>query len=665
LSDEHFESEVSDEQFVEQLTNYLENNYLEQILGLLPSATYMQSLESADMLDFFLKKPDSFIELLREAIIGIIAENNAGYSRERVASEYKNLNIVLSSESSQKLSDIKSELINSPIVFRCVITGLNPREAYIERAAFRCPKGHEQGQMNVSCNNKRELPTIACPDCNEKLEVVPDKSIYKYLQRATIQEPPEESKKGNPLEFDATLADLQVGAATVGDRKEIIGIFRPMVDKKALLENKIKLMIDIKSVNDLEGHEEMTLDDTEIKHFKELAQSRAWLTNLAKSFSPEVFADDLLLDVKKTLLLSLVGGERVNNKRGDINILMLGDPSMAKSTLLKFADRVVRKSMYTSGKGASTAGITIGIVKRHDGTSIAQAGILPLCNDGFAFIDELDKMNPTDRSGLHEAMEQQTVSISKAGFSMTLPAKTTIIAAANPKGGKWQPEAPVVDNINLMPTLLSRFDIKWCIRDIVARGSDELKADHILNAYANVIESEFSVELMQKILNHVRHLHPVMTKEARGHLKEFFTSIRQKSIEEEQAIIDLRQLEGLVRLSYAHAKLYFKDEVTIEDVNSVISLYERSLASFGFNLSSGDVKQQTFEQNSKENQIELWWKVWRIVQDDETKTVDDREFFAEILKYDKIWTETKAEQFWNRLHKDGKILMTRDGWRRT
>jgi len=123
--------------------------------------------------------------------------------------------------------------------------------------------------------------------------------------------------------------------------------------------------------------------------------------------------------------------------------------------------------MYTSGRGASAAGITIGIVKRPDGTSIAQAGILPLCDKGFAFIDELDKMNPNDRSGLHKAMEQQTVSISKAGHSMTLPARTAIIAAANPKGGKWNEQAPVVDNINLMPTLLSRFDIKWCIRDII------------------------------------------------------------------------------------------------------------------------------------------------------------------------------------------------------
>lgn len=664
MSGEEFESDVSDEQFIEQLVDYLENHHYEEIVGLLPSSTYMQSLEQHDMTEFFLKKPENFVQFLREAIIQILIEANAGYSPEKIKNEYKDLNIVLAIQDNEKLSEIKSEKINSPIVFRCVITGLNPREAYIERAALRCPNACQQGFMNVSVNAKRELPNNACPDCGQKLEVVPEKSLYKYLQRATLQEPPEETKKGNPLEYDAILTDLDVGKATVGDRKEITGLFRPMIDKKALLENKIKLMIDIKNVNDLEGHEELNLSDEEEVQYRAMAQERSWLTNLAKSFSPEVFADDLLLDVKKSILLSLVGGERVNNKRGDINILMLGDPSMAKSTLLKFADKIVRKSMYTSGKGASAAGITIGIVKRHDGTSIAQAGILPLCNHGFAFIDELDKMNPTDRSGLHEAMEQQTVSISKAGFSMTLPAQTTIISAANPKGGKWQEDAPVVDNINLMPTLLSRFDIKWCIRDIVARGSDELKADHILNAYANEVVAEFSTEILQKILNKVRNLHPVMTDEARQHLKEFFTTIRQKSREEEQAIIDLRQLEGLVRLSYAHAKIYFKETVDVSDVNAVISLYERSLASFGFDLQSGNVKQQTFEQNSKENQLELWWKVWRVVQDDETKLVDYDEFMTEITKYENVWPEHKAEQFWNKLHKESKILMTRNGWRR-
>jgi replicative DNA helicase Mcm len=662
---EEFESDITDEQFIEQLKDYLEEHFFEQIIDLMPSSTYIQSLESEEMHNFFMKRADGFISLLRTAIIDIIAENNSTMSKERIKKEFANLNIKLSTESNRTLSNTSAESVNSPIVFNCVITGLNSREVYIYRAHFRCPMGHPEGEMNVDCNNKRELPNmLACPDCGEKLQVVPDKSLYKYLQRATLQEPPEESKEGNPLEFDAILSDLQVGDATVGNRKEIIGILRPLVDKKSLMDNKHKLVIDCKSVNDLEGHNELEFNDDELEKIKLEAQSQNFFTNVAKSFSPDVFADDLLMDVKKTIMLCLVGGMKVGNKRGDINILLLGDPSMAKSTLLKFASKVIRKSIYTSGRGASAAGITIGIVKRPDGTSIAQAGVLPLCDLGFAFIDELDKMNPNDRSGLHEAMEQQSVSISKAGHSMTLPARTAIIAAANPKGGKWIEEASVVDNINLLPTLLSRFDIKWCIKDIISRGSDELKADHILGTFGEETDPQYSIEDLTKLLNYVRKLKPVMTREAMVFLKEFFIMIRQKSIQDEQAIIDFRGFEGLIRLSYAHAKLHFKDKVEISDASAAVSLYESALSSFGFNLKTGNVQNKTFEQSDRDNQIELWWKVWRKVQDDNTKTVNERDFFDELLQYDKIWSEHKAEQFWNKLRNDGKILMTRFGYKR-
>ena len=664
MSSEDFESNVTDEQFIEQLQDYLEEHFFEQIISLVPTSTYIQSLEATEMHEFFMKRADEFIPLLRRAIINILIDNIPTMSEERIKKEFVNLNIKLSTETNLTLSDTQAESVNSPIVFNCVITGLNPREVYIYRANYRCPMGHPEGEMNVDCNNKRELPSLECVDCGEKLQIVPDKSLYKYLQRATLQEPPEESKEGNPLEYDAILSDLQVGDATVGNRKEIIGILRPLVDKKSLVDNKHKLIIDVKSINDLEGHDELKFDDDELEKIKLEAQSKNFFTNISKSFAPEVFADDLLMDVKKTMMLCLVGGMKVGNKRGDINILLLGDPSMAKSTLLKFATKVIRKSMYTSGRGASAAGITIGIVKRPDGTSIAQAGILPLCDNGFAFIDELDKMNPNDRSGLHEAMEQQTVSVAKAGHNMTLPARTAIIAAANPKNGKWVEEATVVDNINLMPTLLSRFDIKWCIKDIISRGGDELKADHILGTYSNEEEARYSIDDLMKLLNHVRKLKPVMTQDAMKHLKEFFIVIRQKSIEGEQAIIDFRGFEGLIRLSYAHAKLHFKNKVELEDVNAAVGLYEASLSSFGFDLKSGNVQNKTFEQSDRDNQIELWWKVWRKVQDDDTKTVNERDFFDEILQYDKIWSEHKAEQFWNKLHKEGKLLMTKNGWKR-
>ena len=650
----------SSSSMIDKMTLYLETNHLDSVMRLLPSSTFIIPLDDPEVLEIFSSIPESFIDTTRKALVKILSDYEHDRTPDQLSEEFSRLRIRLNAQRADKLTQIKPESINSPICFHAIITGVNEKKSYIKKAHLECPNGHDGGSMNVDVTVDRELPVISCPECDAKLLVDSKTSLHDYLQYGTVQEPPEEAKQGNPSEFDIILTGDQTNDVSVGERKEIVGVLKAIYNQKA---NEHALIIDTLSIQDMEGHQEILPTVEDLKRYKADALSDEFLTNLAKSFAPEIIAGDLVLSVKKTILLALVGGTKTEKKRGDINILLLGDPSVAKSSLLKFANKIVKKSIYTSGRGSSAAGLTIGIVKRPNGTSIAQAGVLPLCHKGFAFIDELDKMSVLDRSALHEAMEQQTVSISKAGISMTLPSETAVVAAANPKSGKWDPDMRVADNINLMPTLLSRFDLKWLIRDVVSRDQDEKIALHILNEFASGIVGKYSETDLTKILNHVRKIRPKMSDEAGHFLVKFYEELRKKSLEDSQAVIDTRQFESLVRLSFAYAKLHFRDQILLNDVKQVVDLYKKSLSSFGFNVDSGEMNQQTFEQSDKQSKEQSFWKAWGICED-EDGFIQIAELIEKLSILPKWWTETSIQSHIEKLHNGGKIYFNKKGWKR-
>jgi len=268
---------------------------------------------------------------------------------------------------------------------------------------------------------------------------------------------------------------------------------------------------------------------------------------------------------------------------------------MAKSELLKYGKEVTQKSIYTSGKGTTSAGLTIGMVKLSDGRMVAQAGVLPLCNRGHAFIDEFDKMNKDDRSSMHEAMEQQTVSIAKAGVSMTLDAKTSILAAANPKFGNYDDNLTLMDNINIPSPLLSRFDLIWLIKDKVNVTEDMQKANHILDGFDNTDIDKtcrFSSRELTAYINLVKKCKPQLTREVRDEIVSIYEKLRQSS--NEQFNIGIRQLEALIRLSMAHAKLQFKTEVGVEDILTVKKLLINMYSNFDIDIASGGSQSKLF-----------------------------------------------------------------------
>jgi replicative DNA helicase Mcm len=322
------------------------------------------------------------------------------------------------------------------------------------------------------------------------------------------------------------------------------------------------------------------------------------------------------------------GGSRI---RGDIHVLFLGDPGTGKSQILQNCAIISPRSVYTSGRGASAAGLTAAVVRENDITGMQlEAGALVLASGGVACIDEFDKMKQEDRVAIHEAMEQQTVSIAKAGIIATLQAQTAIIAAANPKMGRYDDYATPSENINLPPPILSRFDLIFVVRDTPERNSDDKIADHILHSHMEGYDETYieevddatnqnkksewiPLELLKKYIRHARNVcHPRLTREAAQKIKEFYINLRnstQPGADKPAITIVARNLDGIVRMCEAYAKMAFRDYVSLDDVNTIIELVKKSLHDIGYDAETGTIDMDRMLTGTSSNKRQKFRKI--------------------------------------------------------
>lgn len=438
-------------------------------------------------------------------------------------------------------------------------------------------------------------------------------SEYVDTQSITLQESPEGLMGGEqPERIEVILDDDLTGKITPGDKIIVTGILTPSMRRTAqkpqtIFRTYIKAIH--ATVDNENKFENITFTEKEIKQFETLAMEPNIYDMLTRSLAPEIYGHE---PIKMTIIHQLFGGVRKKTPgtgmtiRGDIHVLLVGDPGTAKSQLLRQAYRIVPRGIYASGKASTGAGLTATAVKEStslgEATWTLEAGALVLADMGFAAVDELDKMRDEDRSSMHEAMEQQTISVAKAGITATLQARCTILAAANPKFGIYDENRRVDENLNLPATLISRFDAIFILKDRPDKEKDSNLVDYILGVHRaseimahrrNLKESEqvftqkdeevasegkkppLSPEFLKKYIAYAKQrVSPVLTQEAAEVIKKFFVDARDISSTKPtgSAPITIRQLEAVIRLSEASARIRLSNFVDVEDVQRAIDM---------------------------------------------------------------------------------------------
>ncbi len=502
------------------------------------------------------------------------------------------------------IRDLRTSSLDSLITIRGVITKRTNVFPYMKRMVFFCTKcGEKKGPFYFN-NNEETLNLGSCLICqaNGPYKLVQAESSYRNYQKLTIQESPGEVPPGRlPRQKEVILFDDLVDTTRPGDEVKITGIFTSKYEVSANIKHCFPIFSTsieanyIERLNEIEATELTEDDKIEIR---KLSRNTNITNIIFNSIAPSIYGNEFN---KKALALAMFGGESkdIQNKhriRGDINVLLLGDPGMAKSQFLKYVQTAFHRSVYTTGKGASAVGLTAGVHKDPVTKEwTLEGGALVLADRGVCLIDEFDKMNDQDRTSIHEAMEQQSISISKAGIVTTLQARCSVIAAANPISGRYNNQLPFSDNVNLTEPILSRFDILCVVKDEVDVTVDNALATFVINSHINSHpnKSEESLksliredrvhsemipqDILRKYITYARkYVHPKNSDLNKSKITKFYSLLRKESERVGGMSIAVRHLESIIRISEAHAKMRLSETVSRDDTDFAIKMMTES-----------------------------------------------------------------------------------------
>jgi replicative DNA helicase Mcm len=648
------------------------------------------TLDAVDtpLADLLLERPDEVLEAGRRAMRELLPVSGPEADALRLRP------IGLPPTAHRAIRDLRETDLNRFVALDGIVRRVTEVRPQIRDAVFQC----------VACRTEFHEPQddasmvfrepLECPDsqggCGRpagrtRFRLLPEKSTYVDAQRIEMQENPESLRRGaHPQGIAVLLTEDLTGHVLPGNRVVLNGVLKSYQRGSpgrggAVVRNTTfdLLVLGVSVESKVIEYDEIEITPEEEALILSFRGDPTVVDKIVLSLAPTIRGME---QEKEAIALQMFGGVAKRHSdgirvRGDIHALIVGDPGTAKSQLLRYVAEVAPRAIYTSGKGATAAGLTAAAVKDDfaGGRWVLEAGLLVLADGGMAVIDELDKMSPEDRSAMHEALEQQSVSISKAGIVSTLNARCPVLAAANPKWGRFSPDRTIAEQIDLPPTLLSRFDVIFSIQDHPNQEKDRRLAHGILASHREgevsglpggvaVVESApFPTDLLKKYIAYARRtVRPVLTPGALVELEDFYVRVRRQGEEPNSPVpITARQLEALVRLSEAAARARLSPDADVQDARRAIGIMENFLKRVS---TSEDGKldidlAQSGVSHSQRERLDIVMRVMRELQEEGGGTFT-MEMFRAATEKAGIAT-SKAEALLLSLRNQGEVIEPR------
>ena len=661
-------------------------SYVEQIDQMMPKRAKYIVVDFNDLVSVpfieskFVESPDEILNAFSRAIKEILQERFPEYARKI---EHDIRARIANFPAERSLRQINSEVITKMTSVSGMVVRASEVKPLAKELTYKCLDKHISKFTlldGMSLDKAVKCQSPKCPYTN--LAIVAEESRFIDFQIVRLQELPEDLPPGQlPHYVNVSMKQDLVDYARPGDRIILTGIVRIEQERVSGVKQSesalYRLRMDGNNIEFIGGRgikgtrrterEEISPDEQKI--IRTLSKNPDIYNRLIASFAPHIRGHELF---KEAILLLIVGSTQRalsdgSKVRGDINVFLVGDPGTAKSEMLKFCARIAPRGLYTSGRGSTAAGLTAAVVRDASGIFMLEAGAVVLGDQGLVCIDEFDKMRPEDRSALHEVMEQQSASIAKGGIVATLNARTSILAAANPMFGKYDPFKNLTENVNLPIPLLTRFDLIFVVRDIPHKEKDRQIAQHILSQHGTSgtdTTSLIDVDILTKYLAYAKQNDPVLTKEAENKIMEFYLKMRSVEGEDKEKMITItpRQLEGLIRLSTARARILLKNQVEEDDADRAIYLFNEMLKNAGIDVNTGkiDIGVLQGRPRSEVSKLATFMEILKSLEGEPQSPVLEQTFVDELVKSEKF-NEEEAKNYIRRMVRDATIYESKPG----
>ncbi len=621
---------------------------------------------SAILSDEIIKSPEETLRILELAIEELGLAKNV---RVRLNN--------LSESQEVKVRNIRSKHLNELIVIEGIIRQASDVRPQVVNAKFECPSC---GTIISVLQMEKKFREPSRCSCGRRGGFKLFSKEMIDTQRLVVEEAPdmlsggEQPKRMNVFVKEDLVEPRMEEKTTPGARIKVIGVLKevPVPLSTGGLSTRFELAVEVNNLIPLEEtFEELDINEEDERRILELSQDPEIFSKLKNSIAPSVWGYS---EIKESMVLQLFGGVQKKKSdgqktRGDLHILMIGDPGVAKSVILNFMANISPKGRYVVGKSTSGAGLTATVVRDEylKGWSL-EAGAMVLANKGLVCIDELEKMDPQDRSAMHEAMEQQTVTVSKANVQATLKAATSVLAAANPKFGRFDPSQGIPQQIDLPPALINRFDIIFTLRDVPSKANDERVATHILEEHQKEAkEMVIERDLFRKYVAYTKQrINPKLTNKSVKIMKEFYVGLRNRPVLEGQEMrsipISARQLNSIIRLAEASARIRLSETVDEHDANLAIRLMKYFLEQAGYDEETGEIDLDKISGKLKSSQRS---KIYLV-----RETINElRKEIGEQIPLEKIeeklegkLSDDEVEEAIEKLAREGTIFKPRRGF---